>query len=84
MMKTWHALKTKPRAERKVFRTLEERGYEAFLPMLPASERQPSRPLFPTYLFARWAPDAVDLSGLRWIPGLQQILAFPMREYQNA
>lgn len=75
-MHAWYALYTKPRAESKVAQTLVERGLTAFLPTLPATLRQPSRPLFPTYVFVRCDLEAVGLSNLQWIPGLRRILSF--------
>ena len=75
-MYAWYALYARSRAERRVAQTLVERGLTAFLPTLPATLRQPSRPLFPNYVFVHCDLEAVGLSSLKWIPGLRRILSF--------
>ena len=75
-MKAWYALHTKPNSEIRVARTLVVRGFNAFLPMLPAPAGHPSKPLFPPYLFLECDLTLVDPAQLQWIPGLRRILNF--------
>ncbi len=68
----WYALQTRSRHEKMVTRQLEERGVEAFLPLITETRRWSDRkklvqfPLFPGYTFVRlvYEPDA-RLSVLR-------------------
>ena len=56
-----------------------ERGFTAFLPLLPARPDGRIRPVFPTYLFVRCDLSQVIMDNLQWIPGLQRILSFAGR-----
>ncbi len=55
----WYALQTRSNSERLVYRVLEEKGYELFLPMYSEQRRWSDRvkqiniPLFPGYVFCR-------------------------------
>jgi transcriptional antiterminator RfaH len=57
--KSWFAVQTRPRHEKRVARDLEEKGVAAFLPMLSEvhqwsdRKRQVELPLFATYVFVR-------------------------------
>ena len=57
----WFAVRTRGRHEKKVERELDQRGIEAFLPLLPRWSQWKDRrqrvefPLFPGYCFARFA-----------------------------
>ncbi len=73
-MKAWYALYTKPNAEAQVARALMARGFEAFLPLLPARKDGRLAPLFPTYLFVNCDLADIDMDLLQWIPGLRRIL----------
>lgn len=73
-MKAWYALYTKPNAEAQVARALMTRGFEAFLPLLPARADGRPAPLFPTYLFVNCDLADIDMDLLQWIPGLRRIL----------
>jgi transcriptional antiterminator RfaH len=75
-VKCWYTLYTKPNAEAQVARTLNARGFETFLPLLPPRQNQHAQPLFPTYLFLYCDLAQVDVGALRWIPGLRRILCF--------
>ncbi len=75
----WYAIYTKPNAEAQVARTLIERGFHTFLPMLPPRGEGRARPVFPTYLFVRCDLSQVIIDNLQWIPGLQYILSFEGR-----
>lgn len=75
-MNAWYALHTKPNAEAQVARVLMARGFEIFLPLLPARKDDRIRPLFPTYLFVRCDLSVVSVEALRWTPGLRRIVSF--------
>lgn len=75
-MEAWYAIYTKPNAEAQVARTLIERGFVTYLPLLPARPDSRARPLFPTYLFVRCDLSQVIVDRLQWIPGLHRILEF--------
>ena len=55
----WYAVQTRSNSERLVYRVLEEKGYELFLPMYSEQRRWSDRmkqiniPLFPGYVFCR-------------------------------
>ena len=59
-MKNWYAVYTRPRHEKKVFETLQEMEWEAFLPLVPRvrlwkdRKKKVEMPLFSSYLFARF------------------------------
>ncbi len=77
MAEAWYALYTKPNAEAQVARGLEARGFEFFLPLLPASgPRGRNQSLFPSYLFVRCDMSAIVLDALQWLPGLRRIVSF--------
>jgi transcriptional antiterminator RfaH len=78
-MEAWYALYTKPNAEAQVARILVERGFAAYLPMLPPRREARPRPLFPAYLFVRCDLSEVVVDNLQWIPGLRHILSFDGR-----
>jgi transcription antitermination factor NusG len=55
----WYAIQTRSNSERLVYRVLEDKGYELFLPMYSEQRRWSDRvkqiniPLFPGYVFCR-------------------------------
>jgi len=75
-MKHWHALYTKPHAERRAAVALHERGWEVFLPVVRQRYASGWRegPLFPSYLFLRVDLDQVGASQVSWTPGLRRIV----------
>jgi len=77
-MEYWYALHTKPNAEYRVASVLNERGIEAYVPTVRKRWRREwrERPLFPCYLFARFALDEVGYSAVAWTPGLRRVVAF--------
>jgi transcriptional antiterminator RfaH len=75
-MEAWYAIYTKPNAEAQVARTLIERGFDTYLPLLPPKGDDRARPLFPTYLFVHCDLSQVVIDNLQWVPGLQHILSF--------
>jgi transcription antitermination factor NusG len=78
-MDAWYALHTKPHSELRVHRTLVERGFNAYLPLLAPRKDAHAQPLFPAYLFVYCDLDVIELSDLQWIPGLRRILSFEGR-----
>jgi transcription elongation factor/antiterminator RfaH len=81
-MKTWYALHTKPNSESQVAITLQQHGIETYLPEVEAPEnRQPrkTRPFFPCYLFMKIDFQEIDLSLVKWTPGLRRVVAFDDR-----
>jgi transcriptional antiterminator RfaH len=78
-MDAWYALHTKPQSEIQVHCALTVRGFETYLPMLPALKDGRARPFFPAYMFVHCDLEAVGIGTLRWIPGLRRILSFAGR-----
>jgi len=79
MALAWYVLYTKPNAEYRLARHLEERGIPVFFPTLrsPRPRRgHTSVPLFPSYLFFQVDMDTFDMRALRWAPGLRYIVKF--------
>lgn len=70
----WFAIRVKSRFERAVSSALRYRGFEEFLPMFSSRRQWSDRikflqvPLFPGYLFCRFAPE--DRSPILTIPGV--------------
>lgn len=64
--RSWFAVQTRPRYERKVNTELQEKGVQAFLPLHSEIHQWSDRkrtvemPLFPGYIFVRVAPSAED------------------------
>jgi transcription antitermination factor NusG len=90
----WHALFARSRAEFRVRAALDDLGVEAWLPTFvdrvrwTDREKQTTRPLFPGYLFARFAYDArgdvLAIAGVVTILSLdQQPVAIPDAEISN-
>lgn len=73
----WYALYAKPRKERQVSSFLRSEGYEVYLPTIPVRRRGREKliPFFSCYLFAR-LNGRLDLSSVRWTPGLKRIVSF--------
>ena len=81
-MGQWYTLHTKPNSEYVVATTLRKRNLKMYLPEIEVPKTRPGlrkKPCFPGYLFVNLDFEAVDLSNLRWIPGLHQIVAFDDR-----
>jgi transcription antitermination factor NusG len=79
-MQTWYTLYTKPHMETRVERSLAARGFQMFLPLLPATKKDPDeRPLFPCYLFVQCDLESAPVEALRTIPGLRRMVAFDGR-----
>ncbi|MGZ9148608.1 MAG: transcription termination/antitermination NusG family protein, partial [Candidatus Deferrimicrobiaceae bacterium] len=74
----WYLVKTKPRNENKVFTRLVEAGYESLFPRVwKKSRRKESpdiRPLFPSYLFVRFALE--QLRTVRYTRGVARVISF--------
>jgi transcriptional antiterminator RfaH len=74
----WYLVKTKPRNETKVFTRLDEAGFESIFPMFRKKSRKREkpdiRPLFPTYLFVRFALE--QLRTIRYTRGVAKVVSF--------
>ncbi len=76
----WFAVQTKPRAEQKAISFLSLKAIPTFLPRLLVHRRHGSRrwqvlePLFPSYVFAQFAPDPPLIDKVRWTPGVKKVL----------
>jgi len=74
----WYACYTRARAEKQVAKTLEQRGIESYLPLIPRERQWKDRrkvvefPLFPSYVFSRFGPDHVH--SVLTTPGLSTIV----------
>jgi transcription antitermination factor NusG len=74
----WYAVHTRSNSERLVYRVLEDKGYELFLPMYSEQRRWSDRvkqidiPLFPGYVFCRL--DSHDRVPVLQSPGVVQIV----------
>lgn len=66
---------------------LQSKGFETYLPTVTVKESCDTfstQPLFPGYLFVQVNPDVDELSQIRWIPGVKQIVAFGGRPATTA
>jgi transcription antitermination factor NusG len=76
----WYAVRTRSRHEQVVRTQLEQKGYEAYLPLIARWSRWKDRrkrinwPLFPGYCFARF--DAAHALPIRTCAGVVAIVAF--------
>src|SRR5262245_54926598 len=74
----WYACYTRARAEKQVARTLEQRGIESYLPLIPRERQWKDRrkvvefPLFPSYVFSRFGPHHVH--AVLTTPGVSTIV----------
>ncbi len=79
MALAWYVLYTKPNAEYQVAHHLERRGLTIFFPTVRAIRPRPgysSVPLFPSYVFMQADMGTLNMSLLRWTPGLRYIVTF--------
>ncbi len=74
----WYLVKTKPLNENKVFARLSEAGFDSIFPRIRKKTRRKVhpevRPLFPTYLFVRFAIE--QLQTIRYTRGVARIVSF--------
>lgn len=74
----WYLVKTKPRNENKVFTRLDEAGFDSIFPRIRKKSRKKEhpdiRPLFPTYLFVRFALE--QLRTIRYTRGVAKVISF--------
>lgn len=78
-LRCWYVVYTKPNAEYRVARFLEEKGLEVFLPEIPSwKPRRGHRtePLFPSYVFVRADWSHTPLNTVEWTPGVRRLVAF--------
>ena len=74
----WYALYTRSRHEKRVAETLEQRGFDTYLPTIPRVSTWHDRkktvlwPLFPGYVFVRFCPE--DASTVLSVPGSVQVI----------
>lgn len=81
----WYACWTRSRHEKRVHRMLEERGVEAFLPLVARERQWRDRrrvielPLFPSYVFGRFdLRDAALVLGVPGVAGLVRMAGRPV------
>lgn len=74
----WYLVKTKAQNESKVFTRLDEAGFESIYPRIRKKSRRRDRPeirpLFPTYLFVRFALE--QLRTIRYTRGVARVISF--------
>jgi transcription antitermination factor NusG len=76
--KPWYALYTRSRHEKRVADALEQRGFDAYLPLVPRVSQWHDRkktvswPLFPGYVFVRFSTD--ETTSILSIPGSVQVI----------
>lgn len=74
----WYLVKTKPLNESRVFTRLTGAGYECLFPRIRKKARRTGRsdvrPLFPTYLFVRFALE--QLRTIRYTHGVSKVVSF--------
>ncbi|MFA7407009.1 MAG: transcription termination/antitermination NusG family protein [Anaerolineaceae bacterium] len=80
MSSSWHVLQSKPHREDFLFSQLQHRQIEVFYPRLRVNPINPrSRkliPFFPGYLFVHIDLNAIPLSSLFYIPGVNRVVSF--------
>lgn len=75
---SWYALYTRSRHEKRVAETLEQRGFDTYLPLVPRVSEWHDRkktvhwPLFPGYVFVRFRLE--DASRVLAVPGSVQVI----------
>ncbi len=75
---SWYALYTRSRHEKRVAETLEQRGFDTYLPLVPRVSEWHDRkktvhwPLFPGYVFVRFR--LADASRVLAVPGSVQVI----------
>jgi len=78
MVPKWYLVKTKPLNESRIYTRLTEAGFEAIYPKILKKVRGKSRfdvrPLFPTYLFVRFAVER--LRTVRYTRGVARVVSF--------
>jgi transcriptional antiterminator RfaH len=83
-MRAWYVARTKPRVERQTAVVLEQRGLEAYFPLLPPRRKRGlsarPEPLFPGYLFTRLDVETPDWLMARSAPGIAYFLGAGQRE----
>jgi transcription antitermination factor NusG len=72
--KNWYAVYTKPRWEKKVYSSLDERGIQAYCPLNKVRKKWSDRmkwveePLFKSYVFVRLTAD--EMTNVRMVSGI--------------
>ena len=78
-MENWYALHTMPNTEYQLVASLARRNIQFYLPEIdaPRSRRHhKKKPFFPGYLFIKIDFEQVELSTIRFLPGLRRIISF--------
>ncbi|HZW29434.1 MAG TPA: transcription termination/antitermination NusG family protein [Isosphaeraceae bacterium] len=79
-MKSWYAVRTKPRKETTAATLLTQRGIEVYLPQVRVHREhgKPAvlEPFFPGYLFGRLDPEQADLARANYTPGVLYVLGY--------
>jgi len=74
----WYLVKTKPLNESRIYTRLTEAGFESIYPKIikkiKGKGRLEERPLFPTYLFVRFAME--QLRTVRYTRGVARVVSF--------
>ncbi|MDQ7029102.1 MAG: transcription termination/antitermination NusG family protein [Ardenticatenia bacterium] len=76
---SWYTVHTKPNAEYRVARLLQEKGIEVFFPEIRSWRPRRgylTEPLFPGYLFVRADWSDVPLTVVVWTPGVHRVVGF--------
>lgn len=77
---SWYALHSKPNKEDFLAGQLDSYGIELFYPSLRVRPANPRArkivPYFPGYLFVHVDLDVMNLSTLRWMPGVSGLVSF--------
>lgn len=78
MVPKWYLVKTKPLNEARIYTRLTEAGFDTIYPKIlkkiKGKGRIESRPLFPTYLFVRFAME--QLRTVRYTRGVARVISF--------
>jgi transcriptional antiterminator RfaH len=75
----WYVVQSKPREEERAQHYLQEKGFQAYLPLMEVVAIRAGRttmkekPLFPSYLFCRF-DSGVSLAHVRWTRGVAKLL----------
>lgn len=75
----WYAVHTKPNAEYRAARLLQEKELEVFFPEVRSWKPRRgyrTEPLFPGYLFVRADWENVPLAAVTWTPGVRRVVGF--------
>jgi len=79
-MLRWYLVYTKRRSERTAKNSLEEKGFEVYLPMVKVwrvrRKRYETEPLFPNYIFVHLDLEEDPVGTVQWAPGVKRFVQF--------